>query len=96
MYACDFIFNCLSIYLTKFRIYLLLRIDNIRTVSENIKFLRDSEKWVEKRGFINFCELFCSECKIILHFPKMYVYCVDPVISKNPKTTAKLFEKSLF
>jgi len=56
MYACDFIFNCLSIYLTRFLIYLSLRIDNIRTLSENIKFLRDLEKWVEKRGF-NFGEL---------------------------------------
>ena len=56
MYACDFIFNCLSLYLTRFLIYLLLRIDNIRTLSENIKFLRDLEKWVEKRGF-NFGEL---------------------------------------
>ena len=58
MYACDFIFNCLSIYLSRCLTYLPLCIDNISTLSENIKFLRDLEKWVEKRGF-NFGELFC-------------------------------------
>ena len=50
---------------------------NIRTLSENIKFICTSfrNKW-KREPLASFASLFRSVCKAILYLTKMYIYCV--------------------
>jgi hypothetical protein len=77
-HTCDFIFNCLSIYLTRILSLLLLHIDNIRTLSENIKFLSTRFKKVGRKASLWWAFLSCFAAT-------MYVYCVYPAMSEIPK-----------
>jgi len=67
----------------------LTYIYNIRTLSENIKFICTSFR----NG--SFSSLFRSECKLILYSTTMYVYCVYPAVSKIPTQLTKLSETSI-
>jgi hypothetical protein len=50
MYACDYLFYCLSIYFKK-----ILHIDNIRTLSENIQFICMSFRTADRRANLMSC-----------------------------------------
>jgi len=47
-----------------------------------------------KGSLANFSSLFRNECKWIINFTTMYVYCVYPAMSKSSKTTTRLSKKS--
>jgi hypothetical protein len=55
-------------------------------MSENIKFVctgfRNMQKNESKTSFTG---LLSSQCKLILYLSTLYVYCVDPAMSKSQK-----------
>jgi hypothetical protein len=80
-YACDFIFYCLSVYLKTILILILLHINNIRTLSENIKIICMSFRirYPRKHGCSVplYSHLFCKE--FMLYLCKLYVFTyIDP------------------
>ena len=77
-----------SITLTQTRItsVVISYIYNIRTLSENIKFMCTSfTNRYTSEPLGNFSSLFRRECNLILYLTTMYMYCVYPAISKSPK-----------
>ena len=68
-------------------------IDNICTLSTNIKFICRAFETGRK---VSFSAMIRRECKWIWYFQTMYVYShgVYPALSKSPKTTAILSKKN--
>ena len=65
------------------RYYTYIYIYNIRTLSENMKFI-----------FTIFKNKFCIKFKLILCLPTMYVYCVYPAMSESPKQLSDCLKRA--
>jgi len=61
-------------------------VDNIHTLSQNMKFIYTSFRNVKKSGhYTSLSDMFHSDWKWIIYFPKIYIYCIYRVMSKAPK-----------
>ena len=71
-----------SVEITSWKRY----VDNIHTLSENMKFIYTSFRNVTKREhYMSLSDLFHSDWKWIIYFPKIYTYCIYHVMSNAPK-----------
>ena len=86
MYACDYLFYCLSIYFKR-----ILHIDNIRTLSENIQFICMSFRTADRRA--SFFPV-SQRLQMNLTFSDIVrIFCLSRNVKKS-KITSKLCKKS--
>ena len=86
MYACDYLFYCLSIYFKR-----ILHIDNIRTLSENIQFICMSfQQRIEE---LIWCPVSQQLQMNLIFFDIVRIFCLSRNVKKS-KITSKLCKKS--
>jgi len=70
-------------------------IDNMHTLSENIKFKNTSfRNGTKSEHLTNLSYLFRSNWKLIIYFPTIYVYCIYRVMSKSPKQLSNCLKRA--
>ena len=68
--------------------------NNMRTLSENITFICTSFRNRPKSEHLSrISVLFPNECKWIIYFPMMYVYCIYTAVSKSLKQLQHFLKK---
>jgi len=85
MYACDYLFYCLSIYLK--RMLLLLYIDNINTLSENTKFICTSVSKSDRKAFLSYFAASANEFDIFRQWTYIVFILKYHKIKKKQKTS---------